>query len=80
MEHAALRPYAGAGVALLGASLIAVIPAAAPALPDLHVQSPAVDLTATADAFADLANALDPSASTDGLLGLANNLDSCQRG
>jgi hypothetical protein len=75
MEQAALRPYAVAGVAFVGATLIAVIPAVAPKLSNIHVQSPAVEL-ASADAFLDLANALDPSASTDGLIGVANNLDS----
>jgi hypothetical protein len=76
MENAVLRPYAAVGTALLGAALIAVIPAVAPTISSIHVQSPAVELTATADAFLDLANALDPSASTDGLIGVANNLDS----
>jgi hypothetical protein len=76
MEHTALRPYAAVGTALLGAALIAVIPAVAPTISAIHVQSPAVELTATADAFLDLANALDPSASTDGLIGVANNFDS----
>ncbi len=75
MENA-VRPYAAMGTALLGAALIAVIPAVAPTISAIHVQSPAVELTATADAFLDLANALDPSASTDGLIGVANNLDS----
>jgi len=75
MEQTAHRPYATAGVAFLGAALIAVIPAVAPKLSTIHVQSPAVEL-ASADAFLNLANALDPSASTDGLIGVANNLDS----
>jgi hypothetical protein len=75
MEQATMRPYAVAGVAVFGAALIAVIPAVAPKLANIHVQSPAVEL-ASADAFLDLANALDPSASTDGLIGVANNLDS----
>jgi hypothetical protein len=75
MENA-VRPYAAMGTALLGAALIAVIPAVAPTISAIHVQSPAVELTATADAFLDLANALDPSASTDGLIAVANNLDS----
>jgi hypothetical protein len=76
MEQAARRPYAIAGVALLGSALIAVIPAVAPKLSNIHVQSPAVELASTADAFLNLANALDPSASTDGLIGVANSLDS----
>jgi hypothetical protein len=75
MENA-VRPYAAMGTALLAAGLIAVIPAVAPTISAIHVQSPAVELTATADAFLDLANALDPSASTDGLIGVANSLDS----
>jgi hypothetical protein len=75
MENA-VRPYAAMGTALLAAGLIAVIPAVAPTISAIHVQSPAVELTATADAFLDLANALDPSASTDGLIAVANNLDS----
>jgi hypothetical protein len=76
MDHVAVRPYVAAGTALLGAALIAVIPVAAPLISHIHPQSPAVELTASADAFLELANALDPSASTDGLLGVANNLDS----
>jgi hypothetical protein len=76
MEHAVNRPYAAAGIALVAAGLIAVIPAVAPTMSTIHVQSPAVELTSTADAFLDLANALDPSAATDGLIGVANNLDS----
>jgi hypothetical protein len=76
MEQAARRPYAIAGVAIVGATLIAVTPAVAPKLSNIHDQSPAVELASTADAFLDLANALDPSASTDGLIGVANNLDS----
>jgi trimeric autotransporter adhesin len=75
MEKTALRPYVTTGVALLGAALIAVIPDVAPKLSNIHVQSPAVEL-ASAEAFLDLANAVDPSASTDGLIGVANNLDS----
>ncbi|MDT5352409.1 MAG: hypothetical protein QOJ56_941 [Mycobacterium sp.] len=75
MEQATMRPYVVAGVAVFGAALIAVVPAVAPKLSSIHVQSPAVEL-ASADAFLDLANALDPSASTDGLIGVANNLDS----
>jgi hypothetical protein len=76
MEHSALRPYAAGGAALLGAALIAVIPVVAPAISHIPAQSPEVALASTADAFLDLANALDPSASTDGLIGVANNLDS----
>ena len=76
MELAARRPYAAAGAALVAAGIIAIIPTVAPTISSIHVQSPAVELAATADAFLDLANALDPSASTDGLIGVANNLDS----
>jgi hypothetical protein len=76
MEHSALRPYAAVGTALLGAALIGFVPVVAPVVSHINVQSPAVQLTSTADAFLDLANALDPSASTDGLIGVANNLDS----
>jgi len=65
MEQA-LRPYAIAGVGLLGASLIAVIPVVKlPALPE--IQTSAVQLTAEADAFAVLVNALDPDAFTGGI-------------
>ena len=76
MELSARRPHAAAGAAVLAAGLIAVIPAVAPQISGIHVQSPAVELTATADAFLDLANALDPSASTDGLIAVANSADS----
>jgi hypothetical protein len=62
----ALRPYAIAGVGLLGASLIAVTPVIKPpALPEL--QTSAVQLTAEADAFAVIVNALDPDAFTGGI-------------
>ena len=66
MEQA-LRPYASAAVALLGASMIAVTPVVAvPSLPD--VQASAVQLAATeADAFALVINVLDPGAFTGGL-------------
>ncbi|OBH19182.1 hypothetical protein EHH44_16895 [Mycolicibacter terrae] len=59
--HATVRPYATAGVALIGASLIAVTPLAAPltALPD--VQSPAVALTG---AFQDVLNAASANVTT----------------
>lgn len=43
--HAALRPYVTAGVALVGASAIAVTPVA-PTPPEIHIASPAVELTA----------------------------------
>jgi hypothetical protein len=76
MNHAAIRPYAAGSVALLGATLIAVVPAIRPSTPNIPTQSPAVELASTADAFDLLANALDSSASTDGLLGIANSLDS----
>ena len=66
MEQA-LRPYAIAGVALLGASMIAVTPMVKlPALPEL--QTSAVQLSATeADAFALVINVLDPGAFTNGI-------------
>jgi hypothetical protein len=65
MEQA-LRPYAAAGVALLGASLIAVTPVVKlPSLPEL--QTVAVQLAADADAFALVINALDPDAFSNGI-------------
>jgi len=65
MEHA-LRPYAAAGVALLGASMIAVTPVVKlPSLPEL--QTSAVQLTAEADAFALVINVLDPDAFANGI-------------
>ena len=66
MEQA-LRPYAAAGVALLGASMIAITQVVtSPALPD--IQTSAVKLVDTeADAFAVLFNVLDPGAFTDGI-------------
>jgi hypothetical protein len=65
MEQA-LRPYAAAGVVLLGASLIALTPVVKlPSLPEL--QTSAVQLTAEADAFALLINVLDPDAFTGGI-------------
>jgi hypothetical protein len=83
VEHA-LRPYATAGVAVLGASMIAVTPVVKlPALPD--IQTSAVQLAASeADAFAVLINVLDPDAfangisatPTDSLGDLAVSLDS----
>ncbi len=76
MEQAALRPFAATGIALLGAGVIAVTPLAATSAPLPEVQSPQVELTASADAFALIANALDPTASTDGYLAFANSLDS----
>ena len=62
-----LRPYATAGVALLGASMIVITPAATlPALPD--IQTFGVQLVDTeADALAVLFNALDPGAFTNGI-------------
>lgn len=66
MEQA-LRPYAAAGVALMGASMIAVTPVVTlPALPD--IQTSAIQLIASeADAFALVFNALDPGAFTNGI-------------
>jgi hypothetical protein len=45
-----LRPYATAGVALVGAGAIAMAPVAPP-LPDIKVASPSVNLSATIDPF-----------------------------
>lgn len=45
-----LRPYASAGVALVGASAIAMAPVAPP-LPDIKVTSPSVNLSADIDPF-----------------------------
>jgi hypothetical protein len=66
MEQA-LRPYAVAGVALLGAGMIAVTPAMR--LPDLpDVQTAAIQLAATeSDAYALVINVLDPGAFTNGI-------------
>jgi hypothetical protein len=63
----ALRPFATAGVALLGASMIVYTPVVAPpSLPD--VQTFGVQLVDTeADALAVLFNALDPGAFTNGI-------------
>lgn len=54
MEHS-LRPYVGAGIALAGAGLIAVIPVGAPAL---DVQKRAVQLASVDGLAADMASAL----------------------
>ncbi|KUI35165.1 hypothetical protein AU195_09705 [Mycobacterium sp. IS-1496] len=43
-----LRPYASAGVALVGASAIAMAPVAPP-LPDIKISSPSINLSATID-------------------------------
>ena len=63
----ALRPSAIAGIALLGASMIAVTPVVKlPALAEL--QTSAVQLSATeADAFALVINVLDPGAFANGI-------------
>ena len=63
----ALRPFASAGVALLGASMIVYTPVVAlPSLPDS--QTFAVQLVDTeADAYAVLFNVLDPGAFTNGI-------------
>ncbi len=44
--HAALRPYLTAGVALVGASVVAVAPIS-PTPPDIKVESPAIQLAAS---------------------------------
>jgi hypothetical protein len=66
MEQA-LRPYAAAGVALLGAGMIAVTPVVKqPSIPDLRTS--AVQLVdSEADAFAVVINVLDPDAFTNGI-------------
>jgi hypothetical protein len=63
----ALRPYAAAGVALLGAGMVAAMSVVTPpALPKL--QTPEVRLVdSEADALALLANAIDPGAFTNGV-------------
>jgi hypothetical protein len=48
--HAAVRPYATAGVALVGASVIAVTPIAPP-LTDVHIHNPVTHLAALANPF-----------------------------
>ncbi|MGH3564295.1 MAG: hypothetical protein ACRDTN_21590 [Mycobacterium sp.] len=61
--QSALQPYATAGVAIVGASLVAVTPVAAP-LPNLaDIQSRAVQLTAD-DAFTDVFNTASANATT----------------
>ena len=48
--YTTLRPYATAGVAMLGASAIAIAPVVvSPVLPDIRVASPAVHLSAAID-------------------------------
>ncbi len=68
--QAGVRPYGMAGVALAGASLIAVTPIAPP--PDLRVSSPAVRLASTD--VSDLLGGLLGSDPLGGLSGLANDL------
>ena len=46
--HTAVRPYATAGVALVGASVIAVSPLAPP-LPDIHIASPLAHVAASVE-------------------------------
>jgi hypothetical protein len=48
--HAAVRPYATAGVALVGASVIVVTPIAPP-LTDVHIHNPVTHLAALANPF-----------------------------
>lgn len=50
--HAAVRPYVTTGIALVGASVIAVTPVAPPTPPDLPVANTAVQLTAVESAAA----------------------------
>ncbi len=46
--HTAIRPYATAGVALVGASVIAVSPIA-PSLPDIHIANPLAHVSASVE-------------------------------
>lgn len=55
--HATVRPYATAGVALVGASLVAVTPVAAPLPAPVDVQSRAVALTSAWDDVLNAASA-----------------------
>lgn len=55
--HATVRPYAAAGVALVGASLVAITPVAAPQPALLDVQSHAVQLTSAWDDVLNAASA-----------------------
>ena len=74
--HAAIRPYATGGIALVGASVIAVSPIAPP-LPDIHlpnqhdVQAAAVRLTAGWDPLAAWQNAFNTTSTNASTL--ANN-------
>jgi hypothetical protein len=76
--HAAMRPYATAGVALVGASVIAVSPIAPP--PDIRIANPAVSLTAAsiANVPANLINAVLnlPTAQIQGMQRFADAMES----
>ena len=50
--HAAVRPYATAGVVLVGASVIAVTPIESATPPDIRIANTAVQLTAVESAWA----------------------------
>ncbi|MGH3967546.1 MAG: hypothetical protein ACRDTV_05355, partial [Mycobacterium sp.] len=72
--HTTVRPYVTAGVALAGASLIAVTPAVVS--PDPHVVTTPVRLTSSgADLLGDLTNLFDPTGSA-GSAAAADPLDS----
>ena len=55
--YASVRPFVTAGVALVGASVIAVTPIAPP-LADIHVANPAMRLTAAASELSGLIGAI----------------------
>jgi hypothetical protein len=72
MEQA-LRPYAAAGVALLGAGMVAVMSAVTPpALPKLQTSEIRL-VDAEADALALLVSAIDPGAFTNGISSTATD-------
>ena len=67
--HAAIRPYATAGVALVGAGVIAVTPVAPP-LPDVHILTlhAEVALTQSANPITTLEDVITETATNLGLL------------
>ena len=72
--HAAVRPYATATVALVGASVIAVTPIAPPP-PDVHVANPAVRLAADSGSIANV-----PVNLIEAILNIpANEIEAIQR-
>jgi hypothetical protein len=68
--HTTVRPFATAGVALVGASAIAISPlVATPSLPDITVANPAVHLSAAVDPITSWLNVLKTSeVNVEGLL------------